>query len=219
MDFIDLNCVTINLVKGESIMQDFWNAKFQGEALLYGGEPNNFIKENIELLLGTKKVMCLGEGEGRNALFLADKGLEVEALDASDVALFKLRQRAHENYLAIKIRHTLLEYWEPEPIYGAIICTYLHLPKLHQKMLFEKSLQALQIGGIFIAELFSESQINFHSGGPKNIGLLYDFNDVLDTLKLLPCEVIKLSQEVIILNEGEKHVGRASVIRIILTKL
>ena len=200
-------------------MQDFWNEKFQGEELLYGKEPNNFIKENIELLINAKKVMCLGEGEGRNALFLAEKGLEVEALDASDIALFKLRQSAKENYLSIKIRHTLLEYWEPEQTYGAIICTYLHLPKQHQKELFEKSLQALQEGGVFIAELFSESQINFHSGGPKNIGLLYDFNDVLDTLKLLPCEVIKLSQEVIILNEGKKHVGRASVIRIILKKL
>ena len=200
-------------------MQAFWNEKFQGEHLLYGKEPNNFIKENIELLINAKNVMCLGEGEGRNALFLAEKGLEVEALDASDIALFKLRQSAKENYLSIKIRHTLLEYWEPEQTYGAIICTYLHLPKQHQKELFEKSLQALQEGGVFIAELFSESQINFHSGGPKNISLLYDFNDVLDTLKLLPCEVIKLSQEVIILNEGKKHVGRASVIRIILKKL
>lgn len=200
-------------------MQDLWNAKFQGEALLYGEEANNFIKENIELLIHAKKVMCLGEGEGRNAIFLADKGLDVEALDASDVALFKLRQRAKENYLAIKVRHTLLEYWEPEYLYGAIVCTYLHLPKQQQKALFEKSLKALHVGGYFIAELFSESQINFHSGGPKNIGLLYDFNDVLDILKLLSCEVIKLSQEVVILNEGEKHVGRASVIRIILKKL
>ena len=200
-------------------MQDFWNTRFKGDKLLYGEAPNNFIKENVELLVNAKKVMCLGEGEGRNALFLADQGFEVEALDASDVALFKLRQRAKANYLAIKVRHTLLEYWEPQCLYDAVICTYLHLPKQSQKSLFEKSLQALHVGGFFMAELFSESQINFHSGGPKNISLLYDFNDVLDTLKLLPCEVIKLSQEVIILNEGENHVGRASVIRIILKKL
>lgn len=199
-------------------MQDFWNEKFQCDGLLYGEAPNNFIKENIELLLNAKQVMCLGEGEGRNAIFLADKGLEVEALDASDVALFKLRKRARENYLFIKIRHTLLEYWEPTPLYGAVVCTYLHLPKQNQKELFEKSLQALKLGGIFIAELFSESQINFTSGGPKNIALLYDFNDILDIVKFLPCEVVKLSQEVVILNEGEKHAGRASVIRIILKK-
>lgn len=199
-------------------MQAFWNTRFQAEELLYGEEPNNFVKENVELLAKAKKVMCLGEGEGRNAIYLADKGLEVEALDASDIALFKLRKRARENYLFIKVRHTLLAYWEPVPTYDALICTYLHVPKENQKMLFEKSLQALKVGGIFIAELFSESQINFSSGGPKDIALLYDFNDVLDTLKFLPCAVIKLSQEVIMLNEGEKHKGRASVIRIILQK-
>ncbi|MDD2384175.1 MAG: class I SAM-dependent methyltransferase [Sulfurospirillaceae bacterium] len=199
-------------------MQEVWNTKFQGETRLYGDTPNNFIKDNFELLHHAKNVMCLGEGEGRNAIFLAEKGLEVEALDASDVGLFKLRKWAKEHYLFIKIRHTLIEYWQPKPTYDAVVCTYLHLYKKDQKMLFEKALQALHVNGIFIAELFSESQINFTSGGPKNIALLYDFNDVLDIVKSLPCEVIKLSQEVILLNEGELHQGRGSVIRIILKK-
>ena len=200
-------------------MQAFWNAKFQTKDLIYGEAPNNFVKENIELLVNTKKVMCLGEGEGRNAIYLADKGMEVEALDISDIALKKLRRRAKESYLFIKTRHTLFEYWQPDMHYDAVVCTYLHLPKHNQKMLFEKALMALNTNGYFIAELFSESQIHFSSGGPKNIALLYDLNDILDIVKTLPCKIIKLAQEVIVLNEGDKHVGRASVIRIILQKL
>jgi len=200
-------------------MQAFWNAKFQTKNLIYGEAPNNFIKENADLFLNLKTVMCLGEGEGRNAIFLADKGLEVEALDISDIALLKLRRRAKESYVFVKTRHTLLEYWEPDQLYDAVVCTYLHLPKENQKMLFEKSLEALAPHGYFVAELFSESQIHFESGGPKNIALLYDLNDILDIAKTLPCKILKLSQEVIVLNEGDKHVGRASVIRIILQKL
>ena len=200
-------------------MQAFWNAKFQTKNLIYGEAPNNFIKENSELLLNAKTVMCLGEGEGRNAIYLADKGLSVEALDISDVALRKLRRRAKESYVFIKTRHTLFEYWQPDTLYDAVVCTYLHLPKPHQKMLFEKAMMALDPHGYFIAELFSESQIHFSSGGPKDIALLYDLNDILDTVKLLPCKIIKLAQEVIVLNEGDKHVGRASVIRIVLEKL
>ena len=199
-------------------MQAFWNEKFQTDQLIYGTEPNNFIKENIDLLLECKTVLCLGEGEGRNAIYLADKGLEVEALDASDVGLFKLRKRAKEHYLFIKLRHTLLEYWKPTPTYGAVICTYLHLPKPNQKMLFEKALLALLPGGYFIAEVFSESQIHFGSGGPKNSTLLYDLNDILDTVRYMPCKIIKLAQEVVMLNEGTHHVGKGSVIRIILQK-
>lgn len=199
-------------------MQAFWNAKFQTKSPVYGDAPNNFVKENIDLLLKARTVMCLGEGEGRNAIFLADKGITVEALDISDVALLKLRRRAKEHYLFIKTRHTLFEYWEPDTLYDAVVCTYLHLPKQHQKMLFEKSIAALNPDGYFIAELFSESQVHFESGGPKNIALLYDLNDILDTLTLLPCNVLKLAQEVVLLNEGDTHVGRASVIRIILQK-
>ena len=200
-------------------MQAFWNAKFYTKDFIYGEAPNNFVKENIELLVNTKTVMCLGEGEGRNAIYLADKGMEVEALDISDIALKKLRRRAKESYLFIKTRHTLFEYWQPDTHYDAVVCTYLHLPKHNQKMLFEKALMALNTNGYFIAELFSESQIHFSSGGPKNIALLSDLNDILDIVKTLPCKIIKLAQEVIVLNEGDKHVGRASVIRIILQKL
>lgn len=200
-------------------MQAFWNAKFYTKDFIYGEAPNNFVKENIELLVNTKTVMCLGEGEGRNAIYLADKGMEVEALDISDIALKKLRRRAKESYLFIKTRHTLFEYWQPDTHYDAVVCTYLHLPKHNQKMLFEKALMTLNTNGYFIAELFSESQIHFSSGGPKNIALLYDLNDILDIVKTLPCKIIKLAQEVIVLNEGDKHVGRASVIRIILQKL
>lgn len=201
------------------MMQAFWNAKFYTKDFIYGEAPNNFVKENIELLVNTKTVMCLGEGEGRNAIYLADKGMEVEALDISDIALKKLRRRAKESYLFIKTRHTLFEYWQPDTHYDAVVCTYLHLPKHNQKMLFEKALMALNTNGYFIAKLFSESQIHFSSGGPKNIALLYDLNDILDIVKTLPCKIIKLAQEVIVLNEGDKHVGRASVIRIILQKL
>ena len=201
------------------MMQAFWNAKFYTKDFIYGEAPNNFVKENIELFVNTKKVMCLGEGEGRNAIYLADKGMEVEALDISDIALKKLRRRAKESYLFIKTRHTLFEYWQPDTHYDAVVCTYLHLPKHNQIMLFEKALMALNTNGYFIAELFSESQIHFSSGGPKNIALLYDLNDILDIVKTLPCKIIKLAQEVIVLNEGDKHVGRASVIRIILQKL
>lgn len=120
------------------MMQAFWNAKFYTKDFIYGEAPNNFVKENIELLVNTKTVMCLGEGEGRNAIYLADKGMEVEALDISDIALKKLRRRAKESYLFIKTRHTLFEYWQPDTHYDAVVCTYLHLPKHNQKMLFEK---------------------------------------------------------------------------------
>ena len=196
-----------------------WNATFQDDALVYGKAPNPFIKEHFELLSPLESVLCIGVKESESAIFLADKGLRVDALDSSDIALLKLRKRACENYVAINVRHTLLGYWSPSTLYGAVICSYVHLPKKQQKMLFEKSFDALRNEGIFIAEFFSESQVTFHNGGPHNIALLYDFNDISAILKSLPCHLLKLSQEVILLNEGEKHAIRTSVIRVIARKV
>ena len=62
-------------------MQELWNKKYSRDGFLYGTNVNTFIKEHMHLIEKNSKVLCLGEGEGRNAIFLAKKGLHVEALD------------------------------------------------------------------------------------------------------------------------------------------
>lgn len=187
--------------------------------LVHCNAPNLFITEHSELLQPLETILCVGVSESETPIFLADKGLCVEALDMFDASLIDLRKKAREHYLYIKARHTLLAYWEPSNSYGAVVCSYFHVPKYEQKMLFEKCFAALKEGGIFMAEFFSESQVTFHSGGPSHIGLLYDFNDISAILKTLPCHLLKLSQEVISLKEGGKHHERASVIRVIARKV
>lgn len=199
-------------------MQELWNNKFSRDGFLYGTEVNNFIKENTHLFEKNTVVLCLGEGEGRNALYLAKKGLHVEALDASDVGLQKLQKRALEENVAITIRHTLLENWEPAKKYGAIVSSFVHLERDEQKNMFIKSVDALKENGYFIAEFFSVDQVNFLSGGPKDTNLLYQLDELYELFSTLPCTIYKLSQEIIELNEGQGHNGKASVVRIILKK-
>jgi len=199
-------------------MQELWNKKFSRDGFLYGEEPNSFIKENSYLFEKNSKVLCLGEGEGRNALFLAKKGLHVEALDASDVGLKKLQKRALEESVAITIRHTLLENWQALHKYDAIISSFMHLNRDEQKDMFIKSIGALKENGYFVAEFFSVDQINFLSGGPKDTNLLYELSELYELFSTLPCTIHKLSQEIVELNEGNGHKGEASVIRIILKR-
>jgi len=199
-------------------VQELWNNKFSRDGFLYGTEVNNFIKENTHLFEKNTVVLCLGEGEGRNALYLAKKGLHVEALDASDVGLQKLQKRALEENVAITIRHTLLENWEPAKKYGAIVSSFVHLERDEQKNMFIKSVDALKENGYFIAEFFSVDQVNFLSGGPKDTNLLYQLDELYELFSTLPCTIYKLSQEIIELNEGQGHNGKASVVRIILKK-
>ncbi len=199
-------------------MQELWNSKFSRDGFLYGTEVNSFIKQNSHLIEKNSKVLCLGEGEGRNAIFLAKKGLHVEALDASDVGLKKLQRRSLEENAAITIRHTLLENWQPVHKYDAIISTFMHLERDEQKEMFIKSIDALKENGYFIAEFFSVDQMNFLSGGPKDTNLLYQLDELYQLFSSLPCTIHKLSQEIVTLNEGQGHKGEASVIQIILKR-
>jgi 2-polyprenyl-3-methyl-5-hydroxy-6-metoxy-1,4-benzoquinol methylase len=202
-----------------SKMQEVWNAKFKREDFLYGLEANNFIKENTHHIKKNSRVICLGEGEGRNALYLAKLGFKVEALDASDVGLSKLQKKAQESDLAITIRHTYIENWNPHGYYDAIFCSYMHLPKEKQKDLLLKCFFALNENAYFIAELFSENQIKQNSFGPKDKNLLYNVCEIYDILKNVPCKIYKLSEEIVTLNEGVGHKGEASVIRVVFQKL
>ena len=70
--------------------QEFWNGKFSKADFFYGTNPNEFLASNIELLNNHKKLLCLVEGEGRNAIFFAKNGLNVSAIDASNLGLEKL---------------------------------------------------------------------------------------------------------------------------------
>jgi len=199
-------------------MQELWNGKFSREGFLYGENVNKFILQSASFIRPHSRILCLGEGEGRNAIYFAKKGLHVEALDASDVGLQKLQKRALAQKVAITTRHTLIEHWQSYGVYDAIISTYMHLCEDEQMDMFIKALDALKNDGFFIAEFFSVDQLNFSSGGPKDKKLLYKLDSLYNLFANLPCKVFKLSQEVITLDEGKGHNGEASVIRIVLQK-
>jgi len=199
-------------------MKELWNKKFSRDGLLYGENANDFIKENFTYIKKSGDILCLGEGEGRNAIFLAKNGLHVEALDASDIGLAKLEKRARINNLEVTTHLCLFDKFKNPKLYDGIICSYMHLLKNEQESMFRKITNLLKKDGFFIAEFFSIAQLNFQSGGPKNEDLLYDLQYVAKILSNLPCKIYKLSQEITYLNEGYGHNGEASVIRVVLQK-
>lgn len=199
-------------------MQEIWNEKFKKADFLYGEKPNEFIKESIHLLQPNARVICLGEGEGRNALFLAQNGFKTEALDASDVGLQKLQKKALQENIAVTIRHTLIENWQPHGFYDAVITSYMHLSRGLQKDTILKSFLCLNDGGYLIAEVFSVHHLKFNSFGPKDENLLYNLSELYNIFTHIPCHIIKLSEELIELDEGVGHKGKANVIRFIIQK-
>ncbi len=193
-----------------------WNEKYSGVEYFYGKEPNEFLREQL-LLNAPGKIFFPAEGEGRNAVFAATKGWQVDAVDISEIAREKAARLAIEN--SVEINYVLSDITSillPEDHYDAIFWCYLHLPENERSELFNILIASLKPGGRFILEAFSKNQIGRTSGGPKNIDLLYYCEDI--TKWLNKCEIIMAEESEILLSEGAGHQGLAKVIRIVAIK-
>ena len=195
--------------------QEFWNNKFSQADYFYGLNPNRFLASQINLLKNHKKLLCLGEGEGRNAIFFAKNGFEVSAIDASNLGLQKLQNRAIEENLNIKTICMDLNDWEVKTKYDVIVASYLHMYKNEREKLFQKIEDSLNSNGYFIAEFFSTKQFSYKSGGPKDLDLLYTVEDFSNHFNL--CKK-NITEEIVTLDEGIGHQGEACVIRVVVCK-
>lgn len=201
-------------------MSEFWNAKFERNDYFYGTRPNQYIKQQSTLLKHGSAIACLGEGEGRNAVYLARRGHDVVALDSSDVGLQKACELALVHDVVIQTLCLDLSEWHPcEHVYDGVVTSFCHLSEPLRTHVWERVASSLVTGGYFIGEFFSHRQLEFQSGGPKDPALLYELEEVRSLVKRLPFDVIELEETVVFLDEGVGHQGDASVIRMTLKKI
>lgn len=195
---------------------DFWDARYGKEAFAYGMHPNVFFKEELSKMdAGLLLLPC--EGEGRNAVFSAQLGWEVIAVDSSEQGRekamnFAAQQQVEINYLNSDI--TGLNF--PENTYNAIGLIYAHFNATARKLLHEKLAHALKPKGRIILEAFSKEQFGRNSGGPKILDMLYSKEELLEDFSGL--SIVHAGEYEIDLDEGEFHQGKAKIVRIVAEK-
>lgn len=195
-----------------------WNERYQTEEFVYGKSPNDFLAFAIEQIKRRGTLLSLGEGEGRNAIFLAKHDFSVTALDLSDVGLSKAKKLAQEAGVAIEtIVADLSDYTIPRESYDVIVSIFCHLPNELQKRVNANIVNALKPGGFLILEGFSKDQLAFTSGGPRAPEMLLSLETVQEELRGL--ELVISRQVERELSEGPLHSGRCSVVQILATKI
>lgn len=189
-----------------------WDERFTGESFLFGTEPNRWLAAQAPRIAPGGRVLSLGEGEGRNAVWLAAQGFRVEAVDGSAVGLEKARQLAASRGVSIGTSVMDLAAFRPGPEpFDAVVLVFLHLPPGLREAVHRAAEGSLRPGGVVIVEGFTPAQLAFTSGGPKQPDMLYTAELLRGDLPGISWDVLEESR--VELDEGPGHQGPAAVVR------
>ena len=195
----------------------FWNTRFAVSEYIYGDAPNDFLREQAYRLPAASRVLSLGEGEGRNALFLAQQGHALTAVDASHEGLAKVLARAAAAGVDITAVLADLARFEPGvAVFDAVVSVFCHLPSALRREVMAKAIAALKPGGLMIIEGYTPRQLAFGTGGPKDTDMLLEPEIIRAELAgLAMLHFVEQEREVV---EGSHHTGMASVLQVVARK-
>lgn len=196
---------------------NFWDQRYSGEELVYGSEPNDFLVESAAAI-PPGPVLCLAEGEGRNAVWLAGRGHPVTAVDQSAVALAKARALAAARGVRLEtVVADLARFTIGAGAWAGIISIWGHLPPPLRRSVHAQVARGLRPGGVFILEAYTPAQLAFGTGGPRNVELLMAAAGLREELEGLECEILRECEREVC--EGTKHSGRAAVVQVLARRL
>jgi hypothetical protein len=196
--------------------KQFWNTRYAENKTVYGTQPNIFFKQFIDTHKpGT--LLLPAEGEGRNAVYAAKKGWQVDAFDFSEVAREKALQMANSQNVQINYWVEDIAAFTATKTYDAVGLIYVHLPEGVRQVFHEHTFHSLKSGGYLVLEAFAKEQIHFTSGGPKDNSLLYSAPMICGDFPFL--HLLFCGQKEIVLTEGEFHNGKAAVLQMVGQKL
>jgi len=191
-----------------------WNERYSTTHYIYGTQPNDFLREQVARIPAGGNVLCLAEGEGRNAVFLAQQGYRVTAVDSSDVGLAKAAALASARGVDITCIHAdLADFALGEEAWDGIVSIFCHLPSPVRQPLYAALSRALRPGGVFLLESYTPEQLAFSTGGPKDVDMLVDAATLRRELPGLQFSLLEERQREVV--EGTLHTGLAAVVQAI----
>lgn len=200
-------------------MKEFWNNRYQATAYAYGKQPNDFFRVSLRRFKPSGKILLPAEGEGRNAVYAAQRGLEVHAFDISEAGKTKAERLAAE--AGVSINYEVGDFFQLpllQQTYDVIALIYAHFPPPILSDYHQKMVELLNPGGLLLLEGFSKGhlplrQSNPRVGGPGQVEMLFSTEQIAADFAGL--EVLQLEEKEIVLQEGDFHNGRGKVIRFV----
>lgn len=195
----------------------FWDEKFARPDYLFGTDPNAFVVSEAWRMAPGHRVLAVGDGEGRNGVWLAQRGLKVTSIDSSLVGIAKSKNLARERGVFLETICADLTIWDwPSAAFDAVVLIFVHFTPEARRHVHTGIMRSLVPGGTLILECYTPAQLNNKSGGPRDPDMLYT-KDAL-AQDFAGAEILHLEEISYDLNEGERHKGPAEVVRLVARK-
>ena len=193
---------------------EFWDSRYSEPGFVYGTEPNAFLVSRAHLLKRGMTALAVADGEGRNGVWLASRGLDVLSVDASEVGLRKTRELAASRGVVVRTAQADLGRWAwPKAEFDVVVSIFAHFAPELRARLHRAMLAVLKPGGLLILEAFTPEQLNYTSGGPRVPEMLYTAAMLRDDFA--GAELVELTETRCELAEGKYHSGPAAVVRLV----
>ena len=161
---------------------DAWDSRYAQADLVWSAEPNRwFAQEAAALAPG--RALDLGAGEGRNAIWLAERGWETTAVDFSAVAIGKGRELARSRGVALTwVVDDLLRYRPAPGTFDLVGVVYIHLVADERRRVLQSAMAALAPGGRAIVIGHHADNLTEGVGGPQDPRLLFTAPEIVADL-------------------------------------
>ena len=197
--------------------QAMWDKRFSTPEYVFGEEPNAFLVSQAALL-GKGHALALADGEGRNSVWLAQQGMQVDAFDFSAPAVAKAQALATKHQVSVNFNCCDWQSFDwPSAHYDLVAGIFFQFATPDERAeLFEKINKSLKPGGLLIIQGYGKNQLQFNTGGPGKLEHLYDEALLLQAFngyEVLSCETYETT-----IQEGAGHSGMSALVGFVARK-
>lgn len=191
-----------------------WDERYAGSELVWSAGPNTFVEE-ICAPLAPGRALDLAAGEGRNSLWLAERGWEVTAVDFSAVGLEKARRAADARGVRLTTEVADLIAYEPSPSgFDLVMIVYLHLGAAELPGIIERAARAVAPGGRLVVVGHDVENLERGTGGPQVAEVLTTVPGVLAAIEPVGLRVERadLAERPVVTGDGSAAIALDTVV-------
>ncbi|MCX7216357.1 MAG: class I SAM-dependent methyltransferase [Burkholderiales bacterium] len=201
--------------KGFANPRETWDARFSSDEYIFGTEPNVWLAQHADLFKPGMRVLAVADGEGRNSVWMAQQGLQVDAFDISPVGIEKAKKLAQQQGVEVNFSiHGVEDYPWTTGDYDAVVAIFIQFADPDTRAtLFKRMKSALKPDGVVLLQGYTPKQLEYKTGGPPNLSHLYTEGLLQDAFGDLDISELRTYED--ILTEGTQHHGQSALIGLV----